>query len=128
MLLPTALAAPPVLFASGLARQPAPSMVIPALPAVAVAGAGLVAWNVRRQNKEKDAFFNMEWAEPSDTDGDGCVLIGEENAEDGKAWFVCNEPSNNNCEEIANYGEPATLGSRKESPDYLCKEPKVRPA
>ena len=65
MLLPTALAAPPVLFASGLARQPAPSMVIPALPAVAVAGAGLVAWNVRRQNKEKDAFFNMEWAEQS---------------------------------------------------------------
>ena len=36
----------------------------------------------------------QDWAEADDTTGDeACVLIGEEQAEDGKAWFVCTEPS-----------------------------------
>ena len=70
-------------------------------------------------------FFNMNWVDKvDDSEADACVLIGEENDSDGKAWFVCNEPASSpdmECESVAAYGN-VNGGTQEE---FLCKTPKV---
>eukprot|EP00966_Prymnesium_polylepis_P192952 4472295-Prymnesium_polylepis.1 len=60
-----------------------------ALPAVPMAlGVGLAVASFRqilKAEEDADRFAAMSWYDASDGDGDGCVLLGEEAAEDGCA-------------------------------------------
>jgi len=106
------------------------NMVLPAaaplaLPVVVAGVAGMLR-NMKKQSEEREAFYNMDWADAAETDGeDGCILIGEEAADDGKQWFVCTESTSGDCEVIAEYGSPGMTASDPAEESYLCKQPKV---
>jgi len=99
-------------------------MAVPLVPGIAVASLAVAgALRQRKQAREQEeAFYSMQWTAPPDTDsGEACVLIGEEAATDGRQWFACTEPDPSiECELVSN--NPA------ESPEYLCKAPKVSDA
>ena len=110
---------------------PQPVAIVPAapllLPGIALGVISILGISKNRSEREK--FLSMTWFDPpEDDDADGCVLIGEEAAPDGKQWFVCSEPSGADmeCEKVDNYGSPKLVD--RDTSDYLCKQPKVNPA
>jgi hypothetical protein len=116
-------AAPLAAATASRGRAHAPVAFLPPLPVLVpslAVGAVIGVLSVRRSARERAAFFDMEWAEAAAVDeGDGCVLIGEEKAEAGKAWFVCSDKSSDlDC-------EPVQRGIGVEGEEYLCKAPKA---
>jgi len=98
-------------------------LLVPGIGAAALSFLGF-----RRMNGQRAKFFSMDWAEADDAAGDeACVLIGEEQAKDGKAWFVCTDASEDpamDCSPAESFG-----GAWADNTDeYLCKTPKVREA
>ena len=66
----------------------------------------------------------MKWFDPPDQtdDGDACYILGEETVENGKTWYVCDEPNKSNpnmdCEPIEGFGNMDGVGDDR----FLCKE------
>lgn len=114
---------------SEVVRTAEPLAVLPAVP-LAVPGIALGALallGARRATKERETFLSMEWNEAAGEVGDdGCVLIGEETIDNGKAWFVCTSESddpNVECESVSTFGNPRVSASSED--EYLCKAPKM---
>ena len=105
--------------------QPSPSLRAPppkaALPLVPIVGllSGVTLAGLRKASRERDFFYGMNWSgEAEDSDGEACVLIGEEAAADGKSWFLCQSPVEGaDCEPVESFG-----GGEEE---LLCKVPKA---
>lgn len=105
-------------------------MVLPVPPMKLMVGVGLAVASIRQIFKAEDdaeRFATMSWAEPLDSDEDeACVLLGEEDAPDGKTWFVCNEPSDDPNTECTKETVGIDAMTAETETAYLCKAPKVR--
>ena len=109
------------------ARTPPPPIsLVPLAPVALAAGVAAFAVQYRRSQGEADALAKVEWYDTSDGDSeDGCLLIGEESGEGGKAWFVCQEPSSDpqiECSPVEKFGNMRVSGANDD--EYLCKAPK----
>ena len=99
-------------------RAPPPKAALPLVPIVGLLSVATLA-GLRKASRERDNFYSMDWSgEAEDSDGEACVLIGEEAAADGKSWFLCQSPAAGaDCEPVESFG-----GGEEE---LLCKVPKA---
>jgi hypothetical protein len=102
---------------------PAASLVIPPpVQLIAPVGIALGGWMARLNHieKQQEEFATaVNWAEPADSDGDACVIIGEEVAAAGRQWLVCDEKPQDP-------GMDCTLDESLGTGEWLCKAPKAQ--